>query len=264
VIDAAEWIGPADDLNLQGGEVRVQFGYDYLGRRVWKAVSVWDLTLNGGAGDWSDDPAVGAYVRKFVWGGSGGTGGSSASGWLMLLELEETGVPPVDTVMRKYTWGLDLAGLNGASSAGPPSPALLEGAGTIGGLLAMEGPLQIRGELNYVYFYDGNGNVGQLVEWPPDLTNPPGTWSAARLVAHYEYDPYGNITAQSGTYADSNPIRFSTKYFDAETGLYYFGHRYYSPDLGRWINRDPIGEGAGAHLWQPRLSFGRRHDDFER
>src|ERR1035437_9271426 len=34
----------------------------------------------------------------------------------------------------------------------------------------------------------------------------------------------------------------STKYLDKETGLYYYGYRFYSPQLGRWPSRDPIGE----------------------
>jgi RHS repeat-associated protein len=35
---------------------------------------------------------------------------------------------------------------------------------------------------------------------------------------------------------------FSTKYLDHETGNYYYGYRYYSPSLGRFPSRDPIGE----------------------
>ena len=46
-----------------------------------------------------------------------------------------------------------------------------------------------------------------------------------------------------------NPFRFSTKYIDSETSLAYFGYRYYNPDTGRWINRDPIGEMGGANLY---------------
>ena len=34
----------------------------------------------------------------------------------------------------------------------------------------------------------------------------------------------------------------SSKYLDDSTDWYYYGFRYYSPDLGRWISRDPIGE----------------------
>ena len=32
----------------------------------------------------------------------------------------------------------------------------------------------------------------------------------------------------------------STKYLDKETGLYYYGYRFYNPSLGRWPSRDPI------------------------
>lgn len=33
---------------------------------------------------------------------------------------------------------------------------------------------------------------------------------------------------------------FSTKQLDAETGMNYYGYRYYAADVGRWINRDSI------------------------
>lgn len=39
------------------------------------------------------------------------------------------------------------------------------------------------------------------------------------------------------------------KYFDGETGLYYYGHRYYSPSTGRWLSKDPIGEQGGLNLY---------------
>ena len=40
-----------------------------------------------------------------------------------------------------------------------------------------------------------------------------------------------------------------TMYYDAETGLYYYGYRFYSPTLMRWLNRDPIGERGGLNLY---------------
>ena len=46
----------------------------------------------------------------------------------------------------------------------------------------------------------------------------------------------------SGMILSNAQDRFSTKYYDAETDLYYYGYRYYSPSLGRWISRDPITE----------------------
>lgn len=52
-----------------------------------------------------------------------------------------------------------------------------------------------------------------------------------------------------GPYAASNPFRFATKYTDIETGLVQYNTRYYSPSLGRFINRDSIGEAGGLNLY---------------
>jgi RHS repeat-associated protein len=139
-----------------------------------------------------------------------------------------TGYPDLIT---SYTWGLDLSGS-------------LEGAGTIGGLLAVE----TAGGDDYAYTYDANGNVGQLV----DLSAPGNGWSSTRTYAHYEYDPYGNVVASGGASPASNPWRFSTKYWDAgsgDTGFGYWGYRYYRADLGRWLNRDPMEEDGGINLY---------------
>lgn len=125
-------------------------------------------------------------------------------------------------------------------------------ASGIGGLLAMQAPGAGPGggDLDAVYTYDSNGNVGQLVAWATGFGGAQGDeWHLDRLVAHYEYDPYGGVTAQSGTYAAANPVRFSRKYWDDETGLGYWGYRYYSPSLGRWISRDVIEEAGGLNIY---------------
>ena len=49
--------------------------------------------------------------------------------------------------------------------------------------------------------------------------------------------------------ADNFAFHFSTKYYDKEIGLYYYGYRFYSPDLMRWLNGDPIGEDGGLNLY---------------
>jgi RHS repeat-associated protein len=53
----------------------------------------------------------------------------------------------------------------------------------------------------------------------------------------------------SSVTAAANPFRWSTKYFDPETGLSDSGGRYYHAGLGRWPNRDPIGEVGGLNLY---------------
>ena len=69
------------------------------------------------------------------------------------------------------------------------------------------------------------------------------------IVAQYAYDAFGNTIQKGGVKADELKMRFSTKYSDDESGLYYFGHRFYSPRLARWLTRDPIEEEDGLNLY---------------
>ena len=62
--------------------------------------------------------------------------------------------------------------------------------------------------------------------------------------AHFEYSPLGKTTVASGNIPNRFAFRFSSEYHDSETNLVYYNYRYYSPDLGRWLSRDPIGEDA--------------------
>ena len=139
-------------------------------------------------------------------------------GWNLIRETQVSGF---STQVSDFVWGLDLSGT-------------LQGAGGIGGLLASinHQPYTI----NH-FLHDANGNV-------TDLVNTNGA-----LAAHYEYDPYGNTLVASGSAAAANPYQFSSKYLDPETGMYYYGYRFYCPNLGRWLNRDPIGERGGLNLY---------------
>jgi len=85
--------------------------------------------------------------------------------------------------------------------------------------------------------YDGNGNVMALMDGASEC-----------LSALYEYGPFGELLHAEGGMALMNPLRFSTKYQDDETGLLYYGFRYYSPSTGRWLSRDPLEERAGVNL----------------
>jgi len=143
-------------------------------------------------------------------------------GWNLIQERSNPGTAP-DTVA--YIWGLDLSGT-------------LQGAGGIGGLLTR---IDIS---SHYYTYDGNGNVGQLVD------------NGGIVAAHYEYDPFGNTITSHGLLASNNSFRFSTKYLDVETDLYYYGYRYYMPEMGRWLNRDPIEETGGFNLYSVCINNG--------
>ncbi len=103
-------------------------------------------------------------------------------------------------------------------------------AGNIGGLLA-----RTTATGSVFYGYDGSGNVTSLTD---------GTGA---LVGSYSYDAWGNLLASSGTASNQNPFLYATK--EQLAGLCFYGYRFYSSGLGRWINRDPLGERGGANVY---------------
>ena len=118
-----------------------------------------------------------------------------------------------------YFWGRDLSGS-------------LQVAGGVGGLLYLK-----RNGSVYIPLADANGNIMAYAD------------SMGTVVAEYVYDAFGRTISQSGTLADVFRHRFSTKYFDVETGLYYYGYRFYSPEMMRWLTRDPEEENGGTNLY---------------
>ena len=73
--------------------------------------------------------------------------------------------------------------------------------------------------------------------------------TGSNIVARYAYDPWGNVLAATGPATDICPFRWQTKYFDNETGLYYFGYRFFDSLTGRWLSRDPLAENGGVNLY---------------
>jgi RHS repeat-associated protein len=66
-------------------------------------------------------------------------------------------------------------------------------------------------------------------------------------VATYRYNAFGRLINTTGTL--DQPYQFSTKRYDAGTGLNYYGYRFYAPVIERWLNRDPLGEAGGINLY---------------
>lgn len=59
-----------------------------------------------------------------------------------------------------------------------------------------------------------------------------------------ETDTYGRLSDVRGL-RGACPFRFPGQYEDAETGLYYNRFRYYDPEAGGYVSRDPIGLAGG-------------------
>lgn len=64
------------------------------------------------------------------------------------------------------------------------------------------------------------------------------TDGSGNRIANYEYQPYGKTSKQTGT--DITNHKFTGKELDDSTGLYYYGARYYDPEIGRFITADTI------------------------
>ncbi|HEX5749729.1 MAG TPA: RHS repeat-associated core domain-containing protein [Archangium sp.] len=58
------------------------------------------------------------------------------------------------------------------------------------------------------------------------------------LVAQYNYRPFGSLAGASGSHLDVIPFLFMGQELDAETGLYNFNARLYSPELRRFLSMD--------------------------
>ena len=62
------------------------------------------------------------------------------------------------------------------------------------------------------------------------------------VVQHIEYVPFGEVFVEERNNIWNTPYLFNAKEFDEETGLYYYGARYYEPRVSLWISTDPMQE----------------------
>jgi RHS repeat-associated protein len=64
-----------------------------------------------------------------------------------------------------------------------------------------------------------------------------------------ELDPWGNVLNEFNPNNIDQPIRMQGQQIDHESGLFYNRHRYYDPQMGRYITQDPIGLAGGVNLY---------------
>ena len=79
----------------------------------------------------------------------------------------------------------------------------------------------------------------------------------AKLYEHLEYFPFGEAWVEENSNTQRTPYLFTAKELDEETGLYYFGARYYDPRTSVWQSADPAlnryieGMGSGDGVFTP-------------
>jgi RHS repeat-associated protein len=82
----------------------------------------------------------------------------------------------------------------------------------------------------YFYHYDGLGSTIAITD------------SSGNIMNKYAYDAYGKVVSQVEDPLVPNPFKYVGKYgvMDDGNGLLYMRARYYDPEAGRFINKDPI------------------------
>ncbi len=66
------------------------------------------------------------------------------------------------------------------------------------------------------------------------------TDTQGKLYEHLEYFPFGETWVEESSNTQRTPYLFTSKELDEETGLYYFGARFYDPRTSVWQSGDPI------------------------
>ena len=208
--DAEDRLSSVAPTSPEDASLRVLNEYDYRGRRIRKIVQQLTITV---------PPPPSPPIEMHTW-NTIETRTFVYDDWNLIHETAYTiDGTTTNTIETQYFWGLDLSDT-------------LHGAGGVGGLRAVS-----RNGLFYFPTFDNNGNVTKYID------------ESGNVVAAYEYDDFGKLISHSGPLADFFRIRFSTKYFDPETGLYYYGKRFYSPYWRIWLNRDPMEEEGGVNLY---------------
>ena len=176
------------------GSQRVECRYDYLNRRVEKAVYEGEALMS---------------KKRFIY-----------HGYLQIAELDATnGTETVVPILRKtYLWD-------------PMEPVATR-------ILAMT-------------IFNETGVYDEDLYYTHDLLKNTtalfGIQAGRRAL--YEYGAYGNVLKMEGNAAQGNPFRFSSEYTDDELGLMFYNYRYYNPNDGRWVSRDPMMEGPQENLY---------------
>jgi RHS repeat-associated protein len=150
-----------------------------------------------------------------------------------------------------------------------------QAAGGVGGLAWLQTGLAQTATMYTYQSVSGNAEVhipmmdhmGNVRHYYQIKTTGPGasaSYVSGQVSANLDYDAFGREVRATGTktpasgqppglapgdpWVDVLPFHFSTKFTDRESGLNYYGYRFYDAVDGRWLSTDPIGERGGPNL----------------
>jgi RHS repeat-associated protein len=227
---------------VQGGTTKESYTYDPIGNR---------LSNLAGSG-WNNNTSNELTTRTgvtYTYDANGNTqtdvnsSGTTTFNWDFENRLTSVSLPGSGgTVSFKYDpFGRRIykSSSSGTSVYAYDGDNLIEEAGSTGTATArytmglnIDEPLAIlQGTTTDYYQADGLGSI-------TSLTNSSGTNAET-----YTYDSYGNLLSSTGSV--TNRLRYTSREFDTETGLYYYRARYYDPAIGKFLSEDPIRYAGG-------------------
>jgi len=211
-----------------------------------------------GSQDWTESgpwTITGAGTHTIRWKFIKDSSGSSGSDCLWIDRIRWTGAMPDGEGWDRIEYAYDAAGrriekkVDGATQVkyvydGDHIIAEYNSAGTllrkyVHGPCVDEPICMIEASGTYAgthyYHYDALGSCVAM------------TNSAGNVVQLYEYSVYGQVAASDADHP--NRFMFTGREFDKDTGLYYYRTRYYHPEIGRFLQTDPIGYGDGMNWY---------------
>jgi len=211
-----------------------------------------------GSQDWTESgpwTITGAGTHTIRWKFIKDSSGSSGSDCLWIDRIRWTGAMPDGEGWDRIEYAYDAAGrriekkVDGTTQVkyvydGDHIIAEYNSAGTllrkyVHGLCVDEPICMIESSGTYAgthyYHYDALGSVVAM------------TNSSGNVVQLYEYSVYGQVAASDESHP--NRFMFTGREFDKDTGLYYYRARYYHPEIGRFLQTDPIGYGDGMNWY---------------
>jgi RHS repeat-associated protein len=195
---------------IRGGRIETSFEYDALGRRIAKVEK--HIEISGRVSP--------EQTRRFVW-----------QGLRMVQELRETG-------LSNYIYSADspYTPMARVDAYTAPMPVTYEPDSH--GVMQ---PVQAKVRPRVLHFHT------DLVGAPMEVTDEVGD-----LAWVGDYTAWGKVkkdTKHAFEARIEQPLRYPGQYEDDSTGLHFNTFRYYDPDMGRFINHDPIGLVGGENLY---------------
>jgi RHS repeat-associated protein len=231
------WDGFDRLIQSRGARVTVTYRYDALGRRIMKESSA-HVPFNPDAGSgWQEleqkrrNEAHGYGLTLYGWDGDTLAWESSAHGGGR-------------TTHYVYEPG-SFVPLAQATQAGPVKLHIQPVYGAHYDI--NEDPLWVQAQEPSAFTTIAYYQCDQLGT-PQELTDTHGgiAWSAQYRAWGEAKQVISEAARKAGIH---NPIRFQGQYADHETGLHYNRHRYYDPQTGRFISKDPVGLAGGINVF---------------